>query len=70
MSIEILEAAKRDWKLATYAAGVTAAMEFPISQYYKTVPATSTIKRMGIASSMAFIAVIIGSALMSRNVNK
>lgn len=38
---------------------VAAAIEFPISQYYATVPATTTGKRMAIAGGMAIASVLV-----------
>lgn len=49
---------------AIAAAAVTALIEFPISQYYATVPATDTKKRMLIAGGMAFVSVLIGGAAL------
>lgn len=48
--------------LAASAALVTSAIEFPVSQYYATVPPTSTAKRMLIAGAMTFAAVLVGGA--------
>lgn len=50
--------------LAATAALVTAAIELPISQFYATVPRTSTGARMAIAGGMAFMAVLIGGSLV------
>ena len=50
--------------LAATAALVTAAIELPISQFYGTVPRTTTGTRMAIAGSMAFVSVLIGGALV------
>jgi hypothetical protein len=52
--------------IATTAALVTAAIEYPISQYYATVPPTRTGQRMLIAGGMAFISTLIGGAILSR----
>jgi hypothetical protein len=48
--------------LAASAALVTSAIEFPVSQYYATVPPTGTAKRMLIAGAMTFAAVLIGGS--------
>jgi hypothetical protein len=50
--------------LAATAALITAAIELPISQFYGTVPKTTTGARMAIAGSMAFISVLLGGALV------
>jgi hypothetical protein len=49
---------------AVAAAAVTALIEYPISQYYATVPATNTTKRMAIAAGMAFVSVLVGGAAL------
>jgi hypothetical protein len=54
----------RDTKLALGAAAVVAAIEFPVSQYYATVPPTKTPMRMAIAASMAFVGVMVASKLI------
>ena len=41
-------------KVALIAGAVVAAIEYPVSQYYATVPPTTTPKRMLIAGAMAF----------------
>lgn len=50
--------------LAASAAVVTSAIEFPISQFYATVPPTNTTKRMLIAGAMTFAAVLVGGMAM------
>ena len=50
--------------LAAIAAGVIAVIEFPISKFYSTVPATTTAKRMAIAGGMAFVAVLVAGAIV------
>lgn len=40
---------------------VVAAIEFPVSQYYATVPPTNTGKRMAIAGAMAFAGAIVAA---------
>jgi hypothetical protein len=52
--------------LALTAGLVTAAIEYPISQYYATVPATSTGKRMLIAGAMAGGAALIASLILRK----
>jgi hypothetical protein len=56
--------------LAVGASLVAAAIEFPISRHYATVPSTSTAKRMAIAGGMAFTSVLavgwIGRGLTRR----
>jgi len=54
----------RDMKLALGAAAVVAAIEYPVSQYYATVPPTRTPTRMGIAAAMAFAGVFIASKFL------
>lgn len=41
-------------KVALYAALIVAAIEYPVSQHYATVPPTDTKTRMLIAGAMAF----------------
>lgn len=53
--------------LAAVAAGVIAAIELPISQYYSTVPETKTPTRMVIAGGMAFVAVMLAGAALKFN---
>ena len=50
--------------LALTSAAVIAAIEFPISKFYSTVPATTTAKRMAIAGGMAFVAVLVAGAFL------
>lgn len=50
--------------VAGTAALVTAAIELPISQFYGTKPTTTTPVRMAIAGGMAFIAVLVGGAMI------
>jgi hypothetical protein len=45
--------------LAVGASLVAAAIEYPISQRYVTVPSTSTAKRMTIAGGMVFASVLV-----------
>jgi hypothetical protein len=49
---------------AIAAAAVTALIEYPISQYYATIPETNTRKRMIIAGGMAFVSVLVGGAAL------
>lgn len=51
-------------KLAIAAGAVVAAIELPVSQYYATVPPTSTAKRMAIAGGMAVAGVLVGAAIL------
>ena len=53
--------------LALTAAGVIAAIEYPISKYYSTTPPTTTAKRMAIAGGMAFVAVLVAGAFLRKN---
>lgn len=53
-----------DVKLALGAAAIVAAVEYPVSQHYKTVPETSTAKRMAIAGSMAFLGAIVAAKVL------
>lgn len=55
----------RDLKVAAGAALVVAAIEYPVSQYYQTVPPTNTAKRMAIAAAMAFAGALVASKLIS-----
>jgi hypothetical protein len=52
------------FSVALAAALVTAAIEYPISQFYATVPPTQTPTRMAIAGGMAFVSVLVGGALL------
>jgi hypothetical protein len=54
----------RDIKVALGAAVVVAAIEYPVSQYYQTVPPTHTGKRMLIAASMAFAGAFVASKVL------
>lgn len=54
----------RDLKVALGAAAVVAAIEYPVSQYYQTVPPTNTGKRMFIAASMAFAGAFLASKVL------
>jgi hypothetical protein len=47
--------------LALGAAAVVAAIEYPVSQHYATVPPTDTGKRMAIAAAMAFAGVVVAN---------
>jgi hypothetical protein len=60
------EASPSLFPLALTAAAVIAAIEYPISQYYSTVPPTTTAKRMAIAGGMAFVAVLVAGAFLRR----
>jgi hypothetical protein len=60
------EASPSLFPLALTAAGVIAAIEYPISQYYATVPPTKTATRMVIAGGMAFVAVLVAGAFLRR----
>lgn len=53
----------RDLKVAMGAAVVVAAIEYPVSQYYETVPPTNTAKRMAIAGAMAFGGAFVAAKL-------
>jgi len=53
--------------LALGAAAVVAAIEYPVSQHYATVPSTTTGKRMLIAGAMAFAGVLVAGHLMGRS---
>jgi hypothetical protein len=50
-------------KLAIGTALVVAAIEWPVSQHYATVPPTRTAMRMGIAAAMAFAGVMIAGRI-------
>ncbi len=50
--------------LALTAAGVIAVIEFPISKFYSTTPATTTAKRMAIAGFMAFVSVLVAGSVV------
>jgi hypothetical protein len=50
--------------LALTAGLVTAAIEYPISRHYATIPATPTGTRMLIAGGMASAAVLIAHAIL------
>lgn len=52
--------------LAATAAAVIAAIEFPISKFYATVPETKTAQRMAIAAGMAFVAVLVAGAILRK----
>lgn len=52
--------------LALATAGVIAAIEFPISKFYATVPPTKTLQRMAIAGGMAFVAVLVAGAFLRK----
>lgn len=52
------------FSIALTAGIVTAIIEYPISHYYSTIPATNTAKRMAIAGGMAFVATLIGGAIL------
>ena len=56
----------RLWPVAVGAALLAAAIELPISQYYATVPPTTTVKRMAIASGMTFASVLIAGWFVSK----
>ena len=60
------EASPSLFPLALTAAGVIAAIEFPISKFYATVPPTKTIQRMAIAGGMAFVAVLVAGAILRK----
>lgn len=51
----------KELKVALGAAAVVAAIEYPVSQYYQTVPPTNTGKRMLIAGAMAFAGAFIAA---------
>ncbi len=50
--------------LALTAAFVVAAIEYPISQFYATVPKSNTSTRMTVAAGMAFVSVLIAGAIL------
>jgi hypothetical protein len=50
--------------LALTSALVVAAIEYPISQFYGTVPKSNTSTRMTVAAGMAFVAVLIAGAIL------
>jgi len=52
--------------LALTAAAVIAAIEFPISKFYSTVPPTKTAQRMAIAAGMAFVSVLVAGAIVRK----
>lgn len=54
-----------DSNTALKAALVVAALEYPISQYYKTVPPTNTIMRMAIAAAMAYAGVVVAQKFLT-----
>lgn len=56
----------RELTLPLLAGVIAAAIEYPISQKYKTVPHTSTATRMLIAGAMAAGAVYAAQQLMQR----
>ena len=60
------EASPSLFPLALTAAAVIAAIEYPVSQYYATVPPTKTGTRMVIAGGMAFVAVLVAGAFLRR----
>ncbi len=55
--------------LALTSALVVAAIEYPISQFYGTVPKTSTANRMVIAAGMAFVSVLVAGAILKNKEN-
>lgn len=52
--------------LALTSAAVIAAIEYPISKFYSTVPPTKTAQRMAIAAGMAFVAVLVAGAFLRK----
>jgi hypothetical protein len=50
--------------LALTSAIVVAAIEYPISQFYGTVPKSNTSTRMIVAAGMAFVAVLVAGAIL------
>lgn len=60
------EASPSLFPLALATAGVIAAIEYPISKYYSTVPPTKTPQRMAIAAGMAFVAVLVAGAFLRK----
>lgn len=72
MQTELMKVGHEDgpslFAIATTAALVTAAVEYPISQYYATIPPTRTAHRMLIAGGMAFVSTLIGGAILTRMV--
>lgn len=53
-----------DVKIALGAAVIVAAVEYPISQRYKTVPETSTPARMAVAGAMAFAGALVAAKIL------
>lgn len=56
----------KDLKVALGSALVVAAIEYPVSQYYETVPPTHTAKRMAIAGAMAFAGAFVAAKVLAR----
>lgn len=54
-----------DQSIALKAALVVAALEYPISRVYKTVPETNTVMRMAVAGAMAYAGVVVAQKLFS-----
>lgn len=51
-------------KLALTTGLVVAAVELPVSQYYKTVPPTNTPMRMAIAGGMGFFGAMVAVQIL------
>jgi hypothetical protein len=54
------------FSIAMTAGIITAIIEYPISHYYSTIPPTNTAKRMAIAGGMAFVATLVGGAVLKQ----
>lgn len=51
---------------ALVAAAVGAAIEYPLSQRFPTVPSTGTLPRMAVAGALVFVAVLAADAVLRR----
>jgi len=57
----------RALSIAATSAVIAAGIELPLSQLYRTIPATAVPKRMLIASGMAFVSTLVASWLFLRS---
>jgi hypothetical protein len=67
MANEIQRRGEQDFPILPIAAAtglIVAAVEYPISQKYATVPSTSTATRMAIAGSMGFGAALLAGLIV------